>query len=78
MRPSNINTELISLPGETQQKIYRFMLLIYQYSSKVLQYRINKHAKNNETRLQAFRRIVLSLDPEYEGTHTMQVPSTDR
>lgn len=68
MRPSHINTELFSLPEETQQKIYRFMLLIYQYSSKVFQHRINKHAKNNETRLQAFRRVVLSLDPEHEAT----------
>lgn len=34
MRPSHTNTDLLNLPEETQQKIYGFMLLIYQYSSK--------------------------------------------
>lgn len=70
-RPSHITTSTHKLPEETQQKIYNFLLAIYRYSSEGLLHIINKRFRENETRLEAFKRIVSSLDAQQKLTASL-------
>ncbi|OJJ84511.1 nucleic acid/nucleotide deaminase domain-containing protein [Aspergillus glaucus CBS 516.65] len=70
-RPSHITTSTHKLPEETQQKIYNFLLAIYRYSSEGLLHTINKRFRENETRLEAFKRIVSSLDAQQKLTASL-------
>lgn len=70
-RPSHITTSTHKLPEETQQKIHNLLLAIYRYSSERLIHIINKRFRESETRLEAFKRIVSSLDAQQRLTASL-------